>query len=72
MATLAELQTRRDALQRARDSGVLMLREGDKQVTYQSVADQDGVLAALDREINGLSGIAASPRQVRTFGAKGV
>ncbi len=51
MATLAQLQTRRDALQKAIDSGVLSLREGDKQVNYRNTADMRGALADLERRI---------------------
>lgn len=51
MATLADLKTRRDALQAARDSGVLNLREADKAVTYRSLEEMDQVLDGLKREI---------------------
>ncbi len=56
MATLAELQTRRDALQNALDSGVLILREGDKHVTYRNTADMRGALADLERRITAAEG----------------
>ncbi len=51
MATLAELQTRRDALQKALDSGVLSVREGDKQVQYRNTEAMLGALASLERRI---------------------
>jgi hypothetical protein len=49
--TLAELQTRRNALQKALDSGVLILREGDKHVTYRNANDMRGAIADLERRI---------------------
>ncbi len=51
MATLAELQTRRDALQKAIDSGVLSLGEGDKKVMYRNIDDMRGALVDLERRI---------------------
>ena len=51
MATLAELQTRRNALQKALDSGVLRIREGDKDVSYRNTEAMLGALAALERRI---------------------
>lgn len=56
MATLAELETRRDALQKALDSGVLSLREGDKLVTYRNTLDMRGALADLERRITAANG----------------
>ena len=72
MATLAELTTRRDELQAKLDSGVLNLREGEKQVGYRPATEMRNALDDLNRQINVLSGVAAKPRQIRTFGAKGV
>ena len=62
MATLAELQTRRDALQRALDSGVLSVGEGDKRVIYRDAKEMSGALADLDRRI------AAADNKVQTRG----
>ncbi len=56
MSTLAELQTRRDALQKALDSGVLRIREGDKDVSYRNTEDMLGALAALERRITAAAG----------------
>ncbi len=56
MATLVELQTRRDALQKALDSGVLRIREGDKDVSYRNTEDMLGALAALERRITAEAG----------------
>ena len=51
MATLAELTTRRDALQKTMDSGVLTIGEGDKKVTYRNVDAMRGALADLERRM---------------------
>ena len=56
MATLAELQTSRDDLQKALDSGVLSLGEGDKRVTYRNAEEMAGALAALERRITAAEG----------------
>ena len=56
MATLAQLTTRRDALQKALDSGVLILREGDKHVTYRNTADMRGALVDIERRITAANG----------------
>ena len=62
MATLAELKARRDALDKALASGVLTLREGDKQVTYRSLAEMAGALADLDTQIAALEGTVRTRR----------
>lgn len=54
--TLAELQTRRDELQKSLDSGVLKAGEGDKQVTYRSADEMRGALADLERRITAADG----------------
>ena len=51
MATLAELQTRRDALAAARASGVARVSYDGKTVEYRSLAEIDRAIEALDREI---------------------
>ena len=51
--TLAELKTRRDALQKAIDSGALVVREADKMVTYRSMEHMRGALVDLERRITG-------------------
>ena len=62
MATLTQLQTRRDALDTALASGVLSLREGDKQVTYRSLEEMAGVLADLETQIATLQGTVRTRR----------
>ncbi len=56
MATIAELTTRRDALQKAIDSGVLSLREADKQVQYRNIDEMRGALVDLERRLVTLNG----------------
>jgi hypothetical protein len=51
MATLAELQARREALTAARSSGVARVSYDGKTVDYRSVAEIDRAIEALDREI---------------------
>lgn len=62
MATLTELQTRREALKKALDSGVLSLREGDKQVTYNNAEVMARLIEALDREIAAIEGTVKARR----------
>ncbi len=54
--TLAELGTLRDELQKRIDSGALILREGDKHVTYRNMADMRGALVDLERRITAANG----------------
>ena len=51
MATLAELQARKDALTAARSSGVARVSYDGKTVEYRSIAEIDRAIEALDREI---------------------
>lgn len=51
MATLSELQSRREALTAARSSGVARVSYDGKTVDYRSVAEIDRAIEALDREI---------------------
>ncbi len=56
MATLAELQARREALTAARSSGVSRVSYDGKTVDYRSVAEIDRAIEALDREIAAAEG----------------
>lgn len=56
MATLAELQARREALTAARSSGVSRVSYDGKAVDYRSVAEIDRAIEALDREIAAAEG----------------
>ena len=51
MATLAELQARKDALTAARSSGVARVSYDGKTVEYRSIAEIDRAVDALEREI---------------------
>lgn len=54
--TLQELQALRAKLVKAIASGALELRNGDKLIRYQSVAEMLAALGALDKEIAVASG----------------
>ena len=56
MATLAELQTERDELQKALNSGVKSLAEADKSATYRPAAEIRAALADLERRITAAEG----------------
>ncbi len=70
MATLAELQAWRAALERARFAGLRSVTSGNKSTEYRSDAEMAAELAELDRQIARASG---SPRvsQVRLSFSKG-
>jgi len=71
MATLAELQTRREALAASRASGVARVSYDGKTVEYRSLAEIDRAIDVLDREIATLEG-RAMIRQVRVTTSKGL
>ena len=71
MATLAELQTRRDALAASRASGVARVSYDGKMVEYRSLAEIDRAIDVLDREIATLEGRSVI-RQVRVTTTKGL
>ena len=71
MSSLADLISWRDALERARFSGVRTLHEGDKTVTYGSDAEMVRGLADLDRRIADLQG-AAPVRGIKITASKGL
>lgn len=56
MATIAELQARREALTAARSSGVARVSYDGKTVEYRSIAEIDRAIEALDREIAAAEG----------------
>jgi hypothetical protein len=62
MATLTELQARRDALEAALASGVLKLREGDKEVSYRNLDEMSRVLASVVAQIAALEGTVKTRR----------
>jgi hypothetical protein len=71
VATLAELQTRREALAASRASGVARVSYDGKTVEYRSLAEIDRAIDVLDREIAALEGRRVI-RQVRVTTTKGL
>ncbi len=71
MATLAELQTRREALAASRSSGVARVSYDGKTVEYRSLAEIDRAIDVLDQEIATLEGRRVI-RQVRVTTNKGL
>ncbi len=71
MATLAELQTRREALAASRSSGVARVSYDGKTVEYRSLAEIDRAIDVLNREIATLEGRRVI-RQVRVTTTKGL
>ena len=62
--TLAAKQARLDALLKARDSGVLMVRHGETSTQSRPLAEILQAIQALEGEINDLAG-TTSTRRVR-------
>mgnify|MGYP003679981830 FL=1 len=71
MATIAELQTRREALAASRSSGVARVSYDGRSVEYRSLAEIDRAIDVLDREIAALEG-RSMIRQVRVTTNKGL
>jgi len=71
MATLADLQTRRETLAASRASGVARVSYDGKTVEYRSLAEIDRAIDVLDREIAALEGRRVI-RQVRVTTSKGL
>ena len=71
MITLADLQTRREALAASRASGVARIGYDGKTVEYRSLAEIDRAIDVLDREIAALEG-RSFIRQVRVTTSKGL
>lgn len=71
--TPAEIKTRIDRLQRARDSGVLNIKHGETSTSYRSLAEMEAVLASLKADLARAEG---APRRRRSFyvnyGGKGL
>lgn len=71
MATLAELQARRESLTAARSSGVARVSYDGKTVDYRSVAEIERAIEALDREIAAAEGRRVI-RHLRVSTSKGL
>lgn len=71
MATLAELQAWKSALQKARYSGTRRVEIGTSIIEYKSDGEMDRALAALDRDIAAAS--SSEPvRMIRISSSKGL
>jgi hypothetical protein len=71
MATITELNTRREALAASRSSGVARVSYDGKSVEYRSIAEIDRAIEVLDREIATLEG-RRIVRHVRVTTSKGL
>lgn len=60
-----ELEAQLKALKKARASGALIVRHGDTQVTYRSIAELQAAIDAIIEELNSLKGKKRRPRYVR-------
>lgn len=65
MATLAELQEQKTALEAARASGELRIRELNREITYRSMDEIDRALAAINAAIDQAEGKAPRRSQTR-------
>ena len=71
MSDLTDLITWRDALEKARFSGIRTLREGDKMVTYGDDAEMRNAVADVSRKIAQLQGTGPL-REVQINSSKGL
>jgi len=71
MATIAELNTRREALSASRSSGVARVSYDGKTVEYRSLAEIERAIEQLDREIASVEG-RRIVRHVRVTTSKGL
>lgn len=65
MATPEELQNQLTALKKARASGALVVRHGDTQVTYRSIAELQLAIEAITKELNAATGKKRRPHYIR-------
>jgi hypothetical protein len=54
MTTLADLQSLRDKLIKARASGISLVQDGDKRTAYKTDAEMAAAIADLDRRIGSM------------------
>lgn len=71
MATIAELNTRREALAASRSSGVARVSYDGKTVEYRSLSEIERAIEQLDREIAAMEG-RRIVRHVRVTTTKGL
>lgn len=60
--TATQIQARIDALQTARDAGVLRVRHGDTQTEFRSLDEMDRILASLKRDLAAANGTSPKSR----------
>jgi hypothetical protein len=70
MATVAELETRLEALRAQRDSAVARVSYDGRSVEYRGTAEIARAIAELERELQALQG-SRPVRQVRVYTSKG-
>ncbi len=71
MSDLADLVAWRNALEKARFSGIRTLREGDKTITYGDDAEMRTALSDVNRKIASLQGTGPL-REVQIKSSKGL
>lgn len=71
MSELTDKQAELASIQKARNSGVLMVRHGDVMTTFRSLAEMDKIIASLTAEIAKLAD-TAQVRQYRFIPHKGL
>jgi hypothetical protein len=71
MATIAELNTRREALAASRSSGVARVSYDGKTVEYRSLAEIERAIEQIDRDIAAMEG-RRIVRHVRVTTSKGL
>lgn len=71
MSALTDLQAQLAALKTARNSGVLIVRHGDEQVTYRSLNEIQKTIDSIQKEIDSLSGAKPSGPKYVTQHCKG-
>ena len=71
MATVAELETRLEALRAQRDSAVARVSYDGRSVEYRGTAEIARAIAELERELHVLEG-KTRVRQIRVYTSKGL
>lgn len=54
--TITQLQSQLDAITKARNSGVLMVRHGDTHNTFRTLAEMNQTIAVIQRQITAMGG----------------
>lgn len=60
--TTAQLQSQLDAITKARNTGALMVRHGDTQTTFRSLAEMNQTIATIQRQLDEANGVTKRPR----------